>query len=157
MSNFISAIKNAGGYVSIAATYRPPERAYLMHWSWMISHEKVKADEVPPMMGVHIEWDHGDDNKSKRAAAGMVSAYGMGALKIAPALRSRHTERKAIDMNIGWRGTLKIIDANGDEVEIRSSPSSGMNSDLHKVGKSYGVIKFWKGAKDKPHWSTDGR
>lgn len=32
-----------------------------------------------------------------------------------------------------------------------------MNLELHAVGKTYGVIKFLGGDKDKPHWSTDGK
>jgi hypothetical protein len=31
---FISATKHGGAAISIGATYRPPQRAYLMHW-WM--------------------------------------------------------------------------------------------------------------------------
>ena len=33
---FISAMKKGGATVSVAATYRPAERAYLMHWCCMI-------------------------------------------------------------------------------------------------------------------------
>ena len=94
---------------------------------------------------------------SVRAATAMVSAYGMSTLKVAPALRSRHTERKTIDMTISWSGKLAILDAAGSVVEIDTTPRTGMNEKLHEVGASYGVIKFWKGAADKPHWSTDGR
>ena len=35
---FISAMKKGGATVSVAATYRPPERAYLMHWCCMIGN-----------------------------------------------------------------------------------------------------------------------
>lgn len=110
------------------------------------------------MNGVNIEWDHGDDDASTKAASAMVSAYGMNALHVAPALRSRHTERKAIDMTITWSAkVLTVKDASGVDVKIETSPKTGMNTKLHEVGASYGVIKFWKGAADKPHWSTDGR
>ncbi len=158
VDKFIAALRAAGARVSIAATYRPPERAYLMHWSWKIKNKKVKPDKVPPMAGVNIEWDHGDEAESIKAASAMVSAYGMNALHVAPALRSRHTERKAIDMTITWSAKeLTIKDASGADVKIDTSPKTGMNTKLHEVGASYGVIKFWKGASDKPHWSTDGR
>lgn len=157
LRNFIDAIKAAGGKVSIAATYRPPERAYLMHWCWRLNKGQVKAADIPPRTGVIIEWDHGDEEKSRRAASAMVSAYGMDTLKVAPALSSRHTEGKAIDMSITWSGKLIIKDASGSDVKIDTTPRTGMNSKLHEVGKTYGVIKFWQGEKDKPHWSTDGR
>jgi len=60
-------------------------------------------------------------------------------------------------MNISWVGPLYISDAYGRKVVITTEPRTGMNSSLQEVGKTYGVIKFWKGAKDIPHWSTDGR
>jgi hypothetical protein len=75
----------------------------------------------------------------------------------APALNSRHTDGKAVDMNISWSETLKINDAEGKEAEIRTTPRTGMNAELHAVGKSYGVIKFHLRAADKPHWSEDGK
>jgi hypothetical protein len=157
VNKFISAIKVAGGSVTISATYRPPERAYLMHWCWMLNKKKIKAAKIPAKTGVNIEWDHSDEKASQKAAADMVSAYGMSSLKVAPALSSRHTERKAIDMSISWSGDLTIKDANGNDVKIDTEPRTGMNEELQEVGKGYGVIKFWKGATDKPHWSTDGR
>lgn len=157
VNRFIGALRNAGVRVLIAATFRPPERAYLMHWSWKLAHKKVKPDKVPPMNSVDIEWDHGDEAASIQAAAAMVAAYGMTALQVAPALRSRHTERKAIDMTISWGGTITVKDASDNDIEIDTQPRTGMNAKLHEVGASYGVIKFWKGASDKPHWSVDGR
>src|ERR1700689_3050282 len=33
---FVKAATDAGADVKIASTLRPRERAYLMHWSWMI-------------------------------------------------------------------------------------------------------------------------
>lgn len=87
----------------------------------------------------------------------MVASYGMSDLKVAPTLRSRHTERKAIDMTIGWKKNWLITGTDGNKVTINTEPRSGMNEDLHTVGAGYGVIKFWKGDADKPHWSADGR
>lgn len=157
VDGFIHALRTAGVKVLIAATFRPPERAYLMHWSWKLARKKINPDQVPPMSGVNIEWNHGDEAASVQAAAAMVAAYGMTELQVAPALRSRHTERKAIDMTISWSGTVTVKDASGNDVKIDTHPRTGMNAKLHAVGASYGVIKFWKGASDKPHWSEDGR
>ena len=84
------------------------------------------------MEGVYIEWDHGDTTASIQAAASMVTAFGMDALLIAPALNSRHTEGKAIDMTINWTShTLTVQDASDKVVRIQSSPRTGMNADLH--------------------------
>lgn len=157
VEQFLAALNDAGARVTIAATLRPPERAYLMHWCWKISRGLVRAADVPAMDGVEIEWDHGNDAKSLREANAMVAAYGMTGLNVAPALRSRHTEGSAIDMNISWTGDLHITDKNNNEVIIRTPPRDGMNTGLHQIGRSYDVIKFHGGARDKPHWSTDGR
>lgn len=155
--SFVSAMRKAGASVNISATYRPPERAYLMHWSWMIANGKTEASAVPTMSGVNIKWDHGNSEASKAAAKAMVAGYGMTNLKVAPALSSRHTEKKAIDMTISWTKDLVIVGADGNNVTIKTEPRGSMNKDLHAVGAGYGVIKFKKGDADKPHWSTDGR
>ncbi|WP_316665983.1 hypothetical protein [Ralstonia psammae] len=108
------------------------------------------------MDGVNIEWVHSTLEASVRAARNMVNAYGMQHLQIPPALATRHTQRKAIDMSISWTGTLLIEDASGETVTIATTPKDGMNAKLKEVGRSYSVIKFVGGATDKPHWSTDG-
>jgi hypothetical protein len=69
------------------------------------------------------------------------------------ALVSRHTQRRAIDMTIGWQGTLKITDFDGVAHSIASSPRDGSNPELIAVGKTFGVIKL---PSDPPHWSDDG-
>jgi hypothetical protein len=80
----------------------------------------------------------------------MVSAYDIA---YEPALKSRHTEGLAIDMDIKWSGELKIKDVKGKDVVIKSSPKDGGNKDLQAVGADYGVIKL---KSDPPHWSSDG-
>ncbi|WP_394781480.1 hypothetical protein [Undibacterium sp.] len=156
-SAFQSAIKTAGGTVTVSATLRPPERAYLMHWCWQIVNKGTKPKDIPPMNGVAIEWVHGDDAKTLSAAKDMVNGYGMQTLKIAPALKSMHTIGEAVDMNVSWQGDLNIVEKAGTTKKITTTPRDGMNTDLAAVGKGYGVIKFYLGAVDKPHWSSDGK
>ena len=157
MAAFVAALRAAGARVVVSATYRPGERAYLMHWAWKIKNKKVSPAKVPPRAGIEIDWNHEDDEASIAAASAMVDAYGISTLKIAPALQSRHTERKAIDMTISWTvKELVIMNASNEEEKIASLPRTGMNAELHAVGLSYGVTKFRGGAVDKPHWSTDG-
>ncbi|SQI36360.1 Uncharacterised protein [Serratia plymuthica] len=111
---FLQSLKNAGARITISATQRPPERAYLMHWSWKIARALINPDDVPKKTGVNIEWCHKnsdgkvDRNKSIQAAKDMVKEYGMTSLNVAPALKSRHTEGNAIDMNISWIGNLEL-------------------------------------------------
>ncbi|MBI3677689.1 MAG: peptidoglycan-binding domain-containing protein [Proteobacteria bacterium] len=153
---FLSQLKHAGASVSISATYRPPERAYLMHWCWMIAREGVDPAGVPPMQGVAIAWLHKSSSSapdiaaSRSAAAQMVSTYD---LRFEPSLTSRHTQRRAIDMTIGWSGTLTIRDFNAELRKIASLPRDGSNAELIDVGASFGVIKL---VSDPPHWSDDG-
>ena len=49
---FLAALADAGATVNINATLRPPERAYLMHWSFVINAGEVEPDDVPPHAGV---------------------------------------------------------------------------------------------------------
>ncbi len=160
---FIDALRAAGATVSIAATLRPPHRAYLMHWAWKIVNQDADPQTVPEREEVDIEWAHHDDSgtysrdKSIAGAKAMVDAYGLQNLKIAPALTSRHSQGDAIDMSIRWTETLVIKNASRTTVVIYTEPRTGMNPQLHAVGASYGVIKFLGGQRDQPHWSTDGR
>jgi hypothetical protein len=148
--------------VTISATYRPLERAYLMHWSWLIVKKGIDPTTVPAMQGVDISWVHeGTDGKYSRessvaAAKAMVNGFNIENLGTAPALQSRHTRGFGIDMNIRWTGTLVILDSDGNIYKIDSSPHSGMNRQLHQVGATYGVIKFNRAGRDEPHWSNDG-
>jgi len=150
VGRFLSALGAAGAHVAISATYRPPERAYLMHYSWCIAREGLAPTSVPAMAGVDIDWAHLDsEGKSNHQAAvsgahAMVAGYAMAH---SAALTSRHTERRAIAMTISGAVGTDVRNANGAACRISSS------SDLHAVGQSYGVVKL---ASDPPHWSDDG-
>ena len=80
----------------------------------------------------------------------MVAGYG---IVFRPALNSRHTEGRAIDMSIAWLGDLVIDRADGESITVTSAPRTGANSSLQMVAASYGVIKL---VSDPPHWSVDG-
>jgi hypothetical protein len=148
---FISAMEKAGATVQVTATFRPPERAYLMHWCWMIARQSLDPDDVPLLAGVSIDWAHDGDSTGARAAArAMVQAFD---LQYQPSLTSRHIQRRAIDMTIGWQGTLAIRDFDGNLQHIASTPRTGSNPELVAVGASFGVIKLLS---DPPHWSDDG-
>lgn len=76
-TSFVDALKPAGASAGIAATYRPRERAYLMHYSSMIARGEIQAANVPAMDGVNIEWVRDTDEDSKQAARAMATGYGM--------------------------------------------------------------------------------
>jgi hypothetical protein len=153
---FLAALANAGATVNISATLRPPQRAYLMHWSFAINAGQVEPDDVPPHDGVEIEWVHRKANgspdlpASRSAAAAMVHGYN---IVHEPSLKSLHIFGKAIDMSISWNGALKIKQKNGAGKTIGSQPRSGLNHDLWAVGATYGVLKL---PTDPPHWSSTG-
>ncbi len=156
VTKFLDALRTAGATVDIEATFRPKERAYLMHWSYEIAKANYDPEKVPAMDGVEIEWVWRDDkdkknlSQSKTAAGIMVDAYDIA---YEPALTSRHTEGNAIDMSVSWTGDLKIKDGGGKDVTIKTGNKDGSNTQLHTVGKSYGVVKLLS---DPPHWSSDG-
>ncbi|WP_436876521.1 peptidoglycan-binding domain-containing protein [Siccibacter turicensis] len=163
VENFLAALEHAGAQIIISATLRPPERAWLMHWSWKLFHRQVSPFDIPVHNNINIEWLHRNRNnevdieRTREAARQMVYAYGMQNLCVAPALHSRHTEGKAIDMTISWLGNLMLKGSKGNTVCISSLPQDGMNAELHAIGAEYGVIKYHGGSHDKPHWSSDGR
>lgn len=153
---FIAALDQAGATHKIAATFRPAERAYLMHWAYRVGNGNFDPRQVPAMNGVNIDWVHldtqmnYDETASRRAARAMVGAYG---IDYAPALVSRHTQGRAIDMSISWNGALSILNQSNVAVNITTAPRSGLNTALHLVGATFGVHKL---IVDPPHWSDDG-
>lgn len=155
VNRFIASLQDARASVKISETYRSHERAYLMHYAYVIARENFSPEKVPTLEGVNICWLHRDaagkpdPAASKRVAEQMVIAYNIA---YKPTTDSLHTERRAIDMTITWQGDLKILDANGRLVVIKSEPRNGNNKELHKVGETYGVSKL---VSDPPHWFDD--
>ena len=149
---FQKAMIDAGAQTIIAATYRPPQRAYLMHYAARISRGSIKAEDVPRFPGVDIQWVHYTNAVSVKAAELMVDAYGIGGNPVA--LKSLHTERLAIDWNITWDGILRIKRRDGTIFNISAPTNGASNTILHNVGASYGVYKLLN---DPPHWSYNGR
>src|ERR1019366_5954754 len=87
-TSFIAALKLAGAKVSISATYRPAERAYLMNGCGQIAFAKADPDSIPPMHGVDIQWNLGNPADTIAASVAMAKAYG---IVYPAALVSRHT------------------------------------------------------------------
>ena len=147
---FISSLQTGGASVSINATLRPPERAYLMHYSYAIS-TGTDPSSVPAMDGVGIDWIHRNSNgspdlvTSQLAGQQMVNGYGIA---YPPALSSRHTEGRAVDMTISNHIGKTFTNAEGAAVTVANQ------GDLEALGETYGVIKL---RSDPPHWSDDGR
>jgi hypothetical protein len=155
---FIAAIEAAGGVTDIQATYRPRERAYLMHWAHKIVKNGFDPAQVPPMAGVNIKWNHSTMQASVHAADLMSTLFGIGGLaaNTAPSLNTLHMSREAIDIKIWWTGNLNIASKDGMITSINITPRTGMNLQLKEVGLTYGVKKFVGGNGGRPHWSTTG-
>lgn len=148
---FVEAMRAAGARVTITSTRRNAIRAALMHYSWRVAEGSVAPGAVPPIPGAAIRWDHGDLLASTQAAQAMVDLFGIA---YAPSLGSRHVEGRAVDMTIGWQGTIRVERRNGTRVAIGAPRTGAENRTLHAVGATYGVIKLLS---DPPHWSDDGR
>jgi hypothetical protein len=159
VERFIAALEQAGASVHVETVYRPDQRAYLMHYAWMVAHG-TDARTIPRYKNttVNICWAHYavtgtyDARASRRAAQAMVSGYGIVFRPAYPG--SNHSSHLAIDMSIAWSGTLAIMDGQGRLVSITTLPRTGAgNAQLWRVGASYGVIKL---VGDAPHWSANG-
>lgn len=150
VQSFLAALAKANATVRVAATRRNAARAALMHWSFKLSKGNVKAKDVPAIPGCVIDWDHGEEKASQKAAKEMVDLF---QIVFQPSLTSLHISGQAIDMDVSWTGKLKIAGSDGVAVEIGTPRSGASNTDLHAVGKSYGVFKLLS---DKPHWSSTG-
>lgn len=153
---FITALEDAGAHVDISTTRRSDKRAYLFHWCWMIGLDKVKASAATAMAGVDIEWDHGDEERSRTGASEMIDGFGLAVppnSTNAPALNSNHIAGLAIDIDITWTGTITIQARDGSAESVPFMADVDKNVQLHTVGASYGVKKL---TTDAPHWSHDG-
>ena len=154
---FKKALEDVSATVDVSTTKRSDKRAYLFHWSWMISQGKCKPSDAKKMIGVDIDWDHGDLTKSKAGALEMVTGFGLAVPPRStnpPFLTSNHINGKAIDMTIKWTGTIKVKKADKSEVSVTYSQDVNTNTELHSIGESYGVKKL---KTDAPHWSFNGR
>lgn len=156
VERFLAALNDAGVRPYIAATFRPLERAWLMHWAWRIAMMDYEPCEVPAKPGVEIDWVHRDaagrydSDASREAAVQMNVEYNT---KVKPALTSLHIAGHAIDLSVRWTQTIHLLDGAGDMAII--PPGTGADSlALHAVARSYGIVKR---RCDPPHWSVDGR
>jgi len=147
---FVQALRDAGASVSIGATYRHPTRAHLMHYCVKVAKGQIAPNKVPAITGCDINWDHGDLAKSKAAAQEMADLFDIA---FPASLTSLHITGRAMDITIGWSGTLAIKDAQGAIKSIGAPRNGKDNAALHKVGASYKVFKL---VSDPPHWSDNG-
>lgn len=145
VTQFVGSLSNGSASVRLSATLRPPERAYLMHYSWRIFRENMNAAQVPAMPGVDIQWVHPTPAATRLAAGEMVRGYGT---VFRPSLSSRHTEGRAVDMTITDFVGKSFIDGTHQTITVIN------DAELHALGGTFGVIKL---ISDPPHWSDDGR
>lgn len=153
VKGFVGALRTAGASVVISSTWRPSERAYLMHWCCLVAgyrdddkiFHQVAARDVPAMTGVDIDWTCGGDAGAAIAAA--VAMCKTFDIAFPAALVSRHTQRRAIDMTIKWQGSILVGTRRGNRLPAAAQ------TDLVPIGATWGVMKL---AKDPPHWSDDG-
>lgn len=146
VTRFRDALTKAGVRVTVLASWRPPERAWLMHWAWLIAKKQVAPASVPVHPSLPIQWDLGSLEPSIAASQAMVDGFGA---RGDTALRSRHTEGRAIDLDIRWQTPALVDAADGAVVTL----NQGDQDALTRVGRSYGLVR---GATASTHWSDDG-
>ena len=150
VDKLLAAMDAAHLKVKVHSTRRNKVRAYLMHYSWKVAKGLVVPDKVPAEPGCDVVWDHGNLAASRQGAQQMVDLFGV---VYQPSLNSRHIAGLAIDMQIQWAGAVSVRDAQGTAVALGLPCEGATNTNLHKVGASYGVIK---NVADRPHWSDNG-
>ncbi len=168
---FKAALEEAAIGVRITATYRPPERSYMMYWAQEIACGRVSPDKVPPFVAevkghgpVLIDWAHWDAQgnadlaAAKLAATDMRNAFGItGDRPVGKPYQSNHNKRQAVDMRLtpDWGIGMTVKDKGGNPQYIKTKVQ------LFGIGQTYGVI-HWdlrpnKNAKvDDIHWSITG-
>ncbi|HEY3902848.1 MAG TPA: hypothetical protein VGM14_02925 [Streptosporangiaceae bacterium] len=118
---FATAMKHAGITVRTLSTLRPPERAYLMHYSWLVAKRKLSPLKVPGFAAskkhppVGICWVHATAHgtskpQSMAAASKLAAAFHVASMGTTPTLTSLRTEGEAIVMSTTWtsrRFTIK--------------------------------------------------
>ena len=168
VSVFMTAMRHAGITVRTLSTRRPAERAFLMHYSWLVAKRKLSALRVPRFRAskhhkpVSICWvhagAHGANLRASIAAARkLAAALGVASLRSAPLLTSLRTEGLSIAMSTTWKARrITIANAAGHRVTIHSTPHDGLNKTLIAVGATYGVIHFIKAAQAMDVWSVNG-
>ncbi len=150
VETFVKALRAAGAIVIINVTFRHKTRAHLMHYCSRLVKGTILAKDIPAIDQCPIVWDHGDETNSRAAAEEMRKLFN---IVHQPALDTLHTPGLAIDMNISWTSTMKIVDGKGVTREIGAPANGASNAALHKVGATYGVNKLLS---DAPHWSSTG-
>jgi len=149
---FIALLEKNGANVEITATYRPPERAFLMNRAGQIMVGQLKPSEADDSLNTGIVWDHGNDAKSRAAATEMCSKAGYD-IAYPAHYPSRHMYHAAIDMTITGL-PKKITGLPGKKkADIGTEPAES-NHKLWDIGAKY--YKVYKLAVDRPHWSDNG-
>jgi hypothetical protein len=152
VEDFIGALQSAGAVVRVSSTRRNASRAHLMHYCWKVAYGEIDPADVPQRAGIHIIWDHGDVDESRKAAKEMVQLFGMAHIA---SLTSNHIKGKAIDMNVDWKGDLVLTKPTPVLARVEGQPRNGQNRELHRIGAEvYGVRKL---VSDPPHWSFNGK
>ena len=71
-----------------------------------------------------------------------------------PSMSSNHIRGTAIDVDFKWTGSINVKKKDGTLISVPYKTSANANTQLHSVGKSYGVFKLLD---DDPHWSHNGK
>lgn len=133
VERFVAALRAGGATVSIASTFRPQKRAYLMHHCGKLAKLKNRQPLVAPppydpsnpvvmancdgaegcVGPLEINWLHLDRDgridrsATKAAAAAMMSGYRIAFPAGFPG--TRHSAHRAVDMTIDWPTTSAVF------------------------------------------------
>lgn len=150
VERFLQALDEAGLPYQILATFRPPERAYLMAYAWKINHGLNPAKVQERLENVNISWLHYTANgevdltASRQAAQAMVAAYNIG--PTGAVYPSFHSEGNAIDLKIEIPQPVMVRNSKGDLKPVSKQRH------LSRIALSYEIRRLGQ----SNHWSMSG-
>lgn len=157
VQNLLQRLIEGRASVDVEATWRPEERAWLMHYAcWVAGFTKdgqffqMESSEVPAHSNIDIDWTCGGDRSTAiEAAKQMVAAYGI----VFPAsLTSNHIKRLAIDWKVRIANGATIRDAQGHPFSF-SGAADQTDKRFHAIARTFGVLPL---VTDPVHFSIDG-
>jgi hypothetical protein len=154
----------------LTSAFRPKQRSYLFHWCLEVANGRMAPKDVPTMEGVEINWDHGNEAKSRQAAQALAVSFGLVGVA---ALTSNHNSGLAADMVMDFKGnttntitykigsrtvtrTIKVDDEAIDGEKNAKKVISNIGArEFSKAGADFGVKRAIDN--DIVHWSRSGR
>ncbi len=142
-ARWLRALSAAGARVNVEATKRDPVRAWLIRSARAVAAGALAPGEVMPEQQAPVIWDHGDLDRSRKAAAEMAKAFGTDQ---PPPEGSPHFDGHVLSMTVGWAGPIALVDGYGATHRLEPPQGGAPVPELRAIAASYGL----RASKDDP-------